>query len=115
MVARRPHSGSRSWTTTWIIRALAYLWGQEMLSGTPGQVRQWEGRFCRLGQKRPVVIYYVVAENSVDEHVADKLIAKLPGVEKIAQDTELAEAKYAIGGMEDEDALVDSILSKLED
>lgn len=86
-----------------------------MLPWTPGQVRQWEGRFCRLGQKRPVVIYYVVAENSVDEHVADKLIAKLPGVEKIAQDTELAEAKYAIGGMEDEDALVDSILSKLED
>jgi superfamily II DNA or RNA helicase len=86
-----------------------------MLPWTPGQVRQWEGRFCRLGQKRPVVIYYVVAENSVDEHVADKLISKLPGVEKIAQDTELAEAKYAIGGIEDEDALVDSILSKLED
>ena len=86
-----------------------------MLPWTPGQVRQWEGRFCRLGQKRPVVIYYVVAENSVDEHVADKLISKLPGVEKVAQDTELAEARYAIGGMEDEDALVDSILSKLED
>lgn len=86
-----------------------------MLPWTPGQVRQWEGRFCRLGQKRPVVIYYVVAERSVDEHVADKLISKLPGVEKVAQDTELAEAKYAIGGMEDEEALVDSILSKLED
>jgi len=86
-----------------------------MLPWTPGQVRQWEGRFCRLGQKRPVVIYYVVAENTVDEHVADKLISKLPGVEKIAQDTELAEARHAIGGTEDEDALVDSILSKLED
>jgi hypothetical protein len=33
-----------------------------MLPWTPGQVRQWEGRFCRLGQKRPVVVYYVVAE-----------------------------------------------------
>ena len=86
-----------------------------MLPWTPGQVRQWEGRFCRLGQKRPVVIYYVVAEHTVDEHVADKLISKLPGVEKVAQDTELAEAKYAIGGIEDEEALVDSILSKLED
>jgi len=86
-----------------------------MLPWTPGQVRQWEGRFCRLGQKRPVVVYYVVAENTVDEHVADKLISKLPGVEKVAQDTELAEARYAIGGMEDEEALVDSILSKLED
>nr|MCH9834211.1 SWF/SNF helicase family protein [bacterium] len=86
-----------------------------MLPWTPGQVRQWEGRFCRLGQKRPVVIYYVVAENTVDEHVADKLISKLPGVEKIAQDTELAEARHAIGGTEDEDALVDSILAKLED
>ena len=43
-----------------------------MLPWTPGQVRQWEGRFCRMGQKRPVVIYYVVAEETVDEHVADK-------------------------------------------
>ena len=54
-----------------------------MLPWTPGQVRQWEGRFCRLGQKRPVVIYYVISEDTVDEHVADKLIGKLPGAENL--------------------------------
>jgi hypothetical protein len=86
-----------------------------MLPWTPGQVRQWEGRFVRLGLKRPVVIYYVVAEGTVDEHVADKLISKLPGVEKVVQDTELADARHAIGGTEDEEALIDSILAKLED
>ena len=85
-----------------------------MLPWTPGQIRQWEGRFCRLGQKRPVVIYYVISEDTVDELVADKLIGKLPAVQKVAEDTELAEAAAAIGGTEDTEALADSILSKLD-
>lgn len=85
-----------------------------MLPWTPGQIRQWEGRFCRLGQKRPVVIYYVIGEDTVDEHVADKLIGKLPAVERVSQDSELAAAAAAIGGTQDTDALADSILSKLE-
>ena len=84
-----------------------------MLPWTPGQIRQWEGRFCRLGQQRPVVIYYVISEDTVDEHVADKLIGKLPAVEKVAEDAELAEAAAAIGGTQDADALADSILEKL--
>ena len=84
-----------------------------MLPYTPGQVRQWEGRFCRLGQKRPVVIYYVIAEDSVDEHVADILINKLPSVEAIAKDEELAEAGDVIAGIDDAEALADSILAKL--
>jgi len=84
-----------------------------MLPWTPGQVRQWEGRFCRMGQKRPVVIYYVVAEETVDEQVADKLISKLPAVEAVAKDEELAAARAFIAGTDDTDALADSILSKL--
>jgi len=84
-----------------------------MLPWTPGQVRQWEGRVSRLGQKRPVTIYYVVAEGTVDEHVADALVAKLPAVERIGGDKELAEAKKAITGTDDEAALMDSILSKV--
>ena len=86
-----------------------------MLPYTPGQIRQWEGRFCRLGQKRPVTIYYVIAEDSVDEHVADILINKMGPVERIIQDHELAESKEAIGGLDDEDLILDSILSKMED
>ena len=48
-----------------------------MLPYTPGELRQWEGRFCRLGQKRTVTIYYVIAEATVDEHVADILISSI--------------------------------------
>jgi SNF2 family DNA or RNA helicase len=84
-----------------------------MLPYTPGQLRQWEGRFTRLGQKRPVVIYFVIAEDTVDEHVANILISKLPAVAEIAQDTELAEAQEVIAGLDDEEALLDSILDKL--
>jgi len=84
-----------------------------MLPYTPGQLRQWEGRFTRLGQKRPVVIYYCIAEGTADERIADILISKMPAVAKIAQDEELAEAKDVIGGLDDPDALAESILSKL--
>lgn len=84
-----------------------------MLPWTPGQVRQWEGRVARLGQKRPVTIYYVIAEGTVDEHVADALVSKLPAVERIGGDKELAEAKKAITGTDDEEALMNSILSKV--
>jgi SNF2 family DNA or RNA helicase len=84
-----------------------------MLPYTPGELRQWEGRFCRLGQKRPVTIYYVIAEGTVDEHVADILISKLPAVQKIAEDEELAEAQDVIAGMDDPEEIADSILAKL--
>jgi superfamily II DNA or RNA helicase len=87
-----------------------------MLPYTPGQVRQWEGRFCRLGQKRPVTIYYVIAEGTVDEHVADILIRKLPAVEKIAKDEELAAAKDVIAGFDtgvDDDTFANGLLSKI--
>lgn len=84
-----------------------------MLPYTPGQLRQWEGRFCRLGQKRPVIIYYCIAESTVDEHVADILISKLPAVQAVAKDEELAEAQEIIAGMEDEEGLLNSILEKI--
>jgi superfamily II DNA or RNA helicase len=87
-----------------------------MLPYTPGQLRQWEGRFCRLGQKRPVTIYYVIAEGTPDEHVADIIIRKLPAVEKVVQDAELAEAKNALSGKdmnETPDDFANSILAAI--
>ena len=84
-----------------------------MLPYTPGQLRQWEGRFARLGQKRPVTIYYVIAEGTVDEHIADILVSKLPAVQQIVNDEELAEAQGVIAGIENTEEIVDSILSKL--
>ena len=84
-----------------------------MLPYTPGQIRQWEGRFCRLGQKRPVTIYYVICEDSVEEHIAEILINKMDAVERIVEDEELAEAAHAIGGTDNEEELLESILGKL--
>jgi len=83
-----------------------------MLPYTVGQIRQWEGRFCRLGQKRPVCIYYCIAEDTVDEHIADILLSKFQPVEEVIGDVELAEARHVIGGIDNEDAILDSILSK---
>jgi len=87
-----------------------------MLPYDPGQLRQWEGRFTRLGQKRPVVIYYVIAEGTVDEHVAQLLIEKLPAVERIARDSELAEAGSVLAGYDgmNPDEFAESVLSHLD-
>ena len=66
-----------------------------MLPWTPREVRQWEGRFSRLGQARPVLISYVIAKNTVDEHVSDLLIDKLPAVGSVAEDEILMEVEEA--------------------
>lgn len=71
---------------------------------------------CRLGQKRPVTIYYVIAEGTIDEHVADILIRKLPAVEKVAQDAELAAARDVISGADslgDKETFARRILDKI--
>lgn len=67
---------------------------------TPEKLRQWEGRVARHGQKRPVTIYFIIAENTVDEHIAQIIISKLPSVEAIAKDVELAEAAPILAGFD---------------
>lgn len=86
-----------------------------MLPYTAGQIRQWEGRFCRLGQSRPVVIYYCICEDSVDEHIADILISKMDAVQRVIGDEELAESRFAIGGIDNEEEVLESILDSLGD
>lgn len=84
-----------------------------MLPWTPGQLTQWEGRFTRLGQDRPVVIYYCIAEGTVDEAVADTLINKLASAERVADGGSLDGASTALAGLDDPDAIVASIFGKL--
>lgn len=84
-----------------------------MLPYTPGQVIQWEGRVARHGQKRPVMIQYLVAENTVDEHVAGILLEKLPAVEKVSQDDSVDGLADQLRGSDQEEAIIESILSKL--
>jgi hypothetical protein len=84
-----------------------------MLPYTPGQVIQWEGRFARHGQKRPVLIQYLIAENTVDEHVAGILLDKLPAVESVSKDDSLTGFSDSIMGADQTEAIIDSIISKL--
>ena len=84
-----------------------------MLPYTPGQLTQWEGRFTRLGQSRPVVIYYCIAEGTVDEHIADILIGKIANADRVADSGSLAGASDALAGLDDPDAIADSIFAKL--
>lgn len=82
-----------------------------MLPWTPGQIRQWEGRFKRHGMKRPVLVLYLVAEGTADEHVAHALLQKLPAVEMVAKDEVLTEFATDLRG--DEDAIAAGFLAKL--
>jgi hypothetical protein len=84
-----------------------------MLPYTPGQLTQWEGRFTRLGQDRPVVIYYCIAEGTVDEHVTSILLTKIANAEQVADGGSLDGASEALAGLDDPDAIMASILSKI--
>jgi hypothetical protein len=86
-----------------------------MLPYTPGQLEQWEGRFTRRGQDRPVIIYYVIAEGTVDEHVASILLNKIAGATRVANSGSLLGANEVIAGMEKPEEIVASILAKLAD
>ena len=86
-----------------------------MLPYTPGQIIQYEGRFARLGQQRPVLIRYVIAEGTVDEHVAAILLGKLPAVERATDSDEITGlGRELIGASEEElvASLVDKIMGK---
>ena len=72
-----------------------------MIPWTPRAIGQWEGRFSRLGQKRPVLIAYVIASGTVDEHVADLLLDKLPAVSAVADDEVIQEVEAAFSGTQE--------------
>ena len=84
-----------------------------MLPYTPGQVVQWEGRVARLGQKRPVIVHYIVAEGTVDERVAALLLEKLPAVEAVVGDAEAGRLHDELRGTDKEDELVARMLAKI--
>lgn len=73
-----------------------------LLPYTPGQLDQWEGRFTRLGQDRPVTILYPIAEHTADEHLADIMLGKLPAVEAITGLDSLAGVDTLLAGREDD-------------
>lgn len=72
-----------------------------LLPYTPGQIVQLEGRVARLGQNRPVLIEYMIAEGTVDERVAGILISKLPVVEKMIDSDEVKGLARELAGLDD--------------
>ena len=84
-----------------------------MLPWTPDKVIQWEGRFSRLGQKRPVLVSYVVARNTADEHVADLLLEKLPHVGEIGEDAAAEEIEGVLAGVDNTEGAGQRLLDRI--
>lgn len=75
---------------------------QVMLPWNTAGVIQREGRAHRLGQTRSVRCLYLVAEGTVDEHVAEILIGKIPAVVGVGQDEVAALGEELAGASEAE-------------
>tara|TARA_R100001594_G_scaffold20414_3_gene39393 strand:+ start:8649 stop:10268 length:1620 start_codon:yes stop_codon:yes gene_type:complete len=84
-----------------------------MLPWTPDKVIQWEGRFSRLGQKRPVLVSYIVARNTMDEHVADLLLEKLPHVGEVGEDAAAEEIEGVLGGVDTSEGAAQRLLDRI--
>ena len=84
-----------------------------MLPWKPGDFVQWKGRFDRLGGS-PTLLKVVVAQGTYDERVVEILVEKFGPIESFLKADELEGLGDKLLGMEDEEALVSSIISKLE-
>lgn len=84
-----------------------------MLPYTPGQIIQTEARWSRLGQDRPVLIEYVVAEGTVDERVAQIVLGKLPAMEKVVEQTEIAGFSRQLSGADDPEVMTSLVAAIL--
>lgn len=88
-----------------------------MLPWTWGQLRQWEGRVYRLGLTKAVTIEYVIALGSIDERINALVLQKLPIVESILPDEQVAGVRETLQGGSDEEViegLLDSIAGKVK-
>ena len=72
-----------------------------MLPYVPKAVVQCEGRVCRLGQTRPVIIEYGVCEGTIDERVSEILLTKLPALEKVLDQDEIKSFGRQLVGADD--------------
>ena len=85
-----------------------------MLPWTPRAVGQWEARFHRPGMTRPVIIRYLIAEGTVDEHVCEILLGKLPAVADIAQDTSMSQAAHDLKGLGNREEILGRLTNRLK-
>tara|TARA_R110001583_G_scaffold13263_4_gene57443 strand:+ start:9063 stop:10982 length:1920 start_codon:yes stop_codon:yes gene_type:complete len=83
-----------------------------MLPWKPGDFTQWKGRFDRLGG-RATLLKVVVASGTYDERVVDILVEKFGPIEQFLKAEELKGLDQKLLGLEDKEAIVNSIISKL--
>ena len=85
-----------------------------MLPWTPRAVEQWEQRFHRQGQTRPVIVRYLIAENTVDEHVCEILLGKLPAVADLAESAAMGSAAHDLKGLGNRDEILGKLADRLK-
>jgi hypothetical protein len=83
-----------------------------MLPYKPGDWQQWKGRFDRLGGSA-TLLKVPVAEGTYDERVVEILTEKFGPIESFLRADELRGLDEKLLGLEDQDALLDSIADKL--
>ena len=83
-----------------------------MLPWKPGDFVQWKGRFDRLGGS-PTLLKVPVASGTYDERVVTILTEKFGPIEQMLRADELRGLDEKLLGLEDKDALLDSIIDKL--
>lgn len=83
-----------------------------MLPWKPGDFLQWRGRFDRHGG-RATLLKVVVAANTYDERVVEILTDKFGPIEQFLAADELTGMGDKLLGMEDREALMDDVVSKL--
>ena len=84
-----------------------------MLPWKPGDFTQWKGRFDRLGGN-PTLLKVIVATGTYDERVVGILVEKFGPIEQFLQADELEGLDTKLLGIADKDAMVNSIVSRLE-
>lgn len=85
-----------------------------MLPITPKQLWQREGRFHRQGGKRSVLILYPVAEGTIDEHMQQIMLSKLPSVADLQKDSDFIQAMNDLksSGLSEQE-IVESLFAKI--
>ena len=83
-----------------------------MLPWKPGDFLQWRGRFDRHGG-RATLLKVVVASATYDERVVEILTDKFGPIEQFLAADELTGMGEKLLGMEDREAIVDDVVSKL--
>lgn len=75
-----------------------------MLPYTPGMVEQRENRVHRLGGKRRPNVHYPVAEGTIEEQIAERLLERLPACSDINETGHLEDLRVKLSGDDLDDA-----------